>query len=73
MPRSAGARRRPGIDTKLGNRSFRATEITAYLKNAGNTIASLTVTRARCSTFGHGPELRRQEGRAAVGLGHAQG
>jgi hypothetical protein len=26
-------RRRLGIDTKLGNRSFRATEITAYLKN----------------------------------------
>ena len=24
---------------------------------------SLTVTRARCSTFGHGPELRRQERR----------
>ena len=32
-------------------------------------IASLTVTRTRCSTFGHGPGLRRQERRATVGLG----
>ena len=31
-------------------------------------IAS-TVTRTRCSTFGHGPGLRRQERRATVGLG----
>jgi hypothetical protein len=34
-------------------------------------IASLTFTRARWSTFGHGPGLRRQERRAAVGLGQA--
>ena len=34
-------------------------------------IASLTVTRTRCSTFGHGPGLRRQERRATVGLGQA--
>jgi hypothetical protein len=32
-------------------------------------IASLTVTRACWSTFGHGPGLRQQERRAAVGLG----
>ena len=31
-------------------------------------IASLTVTRAGWSTFGHGPRLRQQERRAAVGL-----
>ncbi|HKM70631.1 MAG TPA: hypothetical protein VJX94_11345 [Stellaceae bacterium] len=35
-------------------------------------IASLTVTRTRCSTFGHGPGLRRQERRPAVGLGAAE-
>jgi hypothetical protein len=34
-------------------------------------IASLTFTRARWSTFGHGSGLRRQERRAAVGLGQA--
>ena len=34
-------------------------------------IASLTVTRTRCSTFGHGPGLRRQERRPAMGLGQA--
>jgi hypothetical protein len=34
-------------------------------------IASLTITRTRCSTFGHGPGLRRQERRATVGLGQA--
>jgi hypothetical protein len=32
-------------------------------------IASLTVTRTRCSIFRHGPRLRRQERRTAVGLG----
>jgi hypothetical protein len=35
-------------------------------------IVSLTVTRARWSTFGHGPGLRQQKRRAAVGLGQAQ-
>jgi hypothetical protein len=34
-------------------------------------IASLTVTRTRCSTFLHGSGLRRQERRATVGLGQA--
>ena len=34
-------------------------------------IAYLTVTRTRCSIFGHGSVLRRQERRAAVGLGQA--
>jgi len=32
-------------------------------------VASLTVIRARCFHFGHGPGIRRQERRAAVGLG----
>jgi hypothetical protein len=32
-------------------------------------IASLTGTRTRCSTFGHGLGLRRQERRTAVGVG----
>ena len=31
-------------------------------------IASLTVTRARWSTLGHGTRLQQQERRAAVGL-----
>jgi hypothetical protein len=34
-------------------------------------IVSLTVTVARCSTFGHGPGLRRKGRRRAVGLGQA--
>jgi hypothetical protein len=33
--RSAGARPPADIATKLGNHSFRATGITAYLKNGG--------------------------------------
>jgi hypothetical protein len=36
-------------------------------------IVSLTITRTRCSTFGHGPGLCRQERRATVGLGQASG
>jgi integrase len=32
---SAGARKAAGIETRIGNHTFRATGITAYLKNSG--------------------------------------